>query len=383
MLLLVLIAVPVVVGVAAFFLGKRRITPREVAIQVGVVVTLIVIGYYAFRWLGVQDEETWNGRVASAPSGTHSCCHSYDCNCREECSGEGTERSCRQVCDTCYEHTEDLYWEAYSSNGEKIYGSSCHPPGSPAPSEWMQIRIGEPTAVAHRFTNYVRADPDALIRRDPAHARFAEAIPAYPYPVGWKATRLLFVGVAEPRAAELDALLDELNADLGQPKQVNVIVVVVAEADPAYFDALAAAWLGGKKNDVVVVVGAPAYPAIAWARVMAWNLAQGAEDEFKASLARRIELLERFDGEAALAAVRDEVERGYVRRPFSQLDYLLARARPPGWAVIVLFVIGLVVSGLLQWRFWRNERRMTGLAPHARVQVAARRLAAWWRARRG
>ncbi|MCA9677016.1 MAG: hypothetical protein KC464_18460, partial [Myxococcales bacterium] len=379
MLLLLLLLPPVVVGVAAFFLGKRRITPLEVVVQIGVVGALIVGGYYATRWLGVQDTEIWNGRIASAGSGTSSCCHSYDCNCHEVCTGEGDQRSCSQHCDTCYEHSSDVYWEAYSSNGEQVYYDGCNPPGSPTPARYLDIRLGEPTAVEHRFTNYVKADPDALIHRDPALRRFRSRLPPYPRVSGWQVRRFLFVDLAPADMLELDDALDELNADLGAAKQVDVIVVVVAEEDPAYFDALAAAWLGGKKNDVVLVIGAPRFPAIAWARVMAWNKATGAEDELEGALARRVELLGAFDGAAVLAVLRDEITRGYQRRPFSELDYLMARARPSGTAVAVLLALGLALSALLQWRFWRNQRRMTGLAPHLRVTAAVRRLRAWWR----
>jgi hypothetical protein len=381
-LLLLLIAAPVLVGVGAFFLGKRRITPLEVLIQVGVVGGLIVGGYYWTRWAGVQDREIWNGRIARKETGWHGCCHSYPCNCREECSGTGDEETCHTVCDTCYEHSQDGYWSATSSNGERVFYDGCNPPDQPVPSIWAAIRIGEPTAWEHRFTNYVRADPDALIRRDPSLRRFAPRLPPYPRVRGWKARRFLFEGIVSAEAGRLDEALAELNADLGPAQQVNVIVVVAREAEPAYFEALRAAWLGGKKNDLVLVIGAPDFPAIAWARVMAWNRASGAEDELKGALARRVEMLETFDGDAVLAALRAEITRGYQRRPFSELSYLMARARPSGRALAILFGVGLGLSALLQWRFWRNQRQMSGPAPHERVASAYARLRRRLRERR-
>ena len=391
-LLFVLIAVPVVVGVAAYFFGKRKITTLEAVIQIGVVAALVIAGYYLFRWVGVQDYEVWNGRIASKHSGTSRCCHSYDCNCRDECSGSGKDRTCRRVCDTCYEHASDTYYRAVSTNDEEVYYSGCWEPGSSSPPRYDAIRVGEPTAWEHRYTNYVRAAPEELVPADPSGGRFAEVLPPYPRPSGWRARRFLFVGIDHPDAAGIDQALDELNADLGAAKQVNLIVVVASEKEPAYFDALRATWLGGKKNDVVLVIGAPRFPEIQWVRVMAWNVAAGVEDEFKGNLVSRVEALGSFDGAAVLAALRDEVERRYQRRSFSELEYLMARARPPGWAVAVLFGVGLCLSSLLAWIFWRNQRRMRGRAPHERVRAFLQRLGmlgdgaryrTWWEKRLG
>lgn len=380
MLLFVLVAVPVLVGAVAFFLGKRRITPFEVIIQVGVVGALIVGGYYLTRWGGVQDYELWNGRIASKPWGSTSCCHSYECNCREECTtNEKKERVCKQVCQTCYRHSSDYYHDAYTSNGERVYHSGCD---QTTPSDWSAIRIGDPTVVEHRYTNYIKADPDEVIRAATKH--FDAKLPAYPQIVSrWKARRFLFVGIVSAEGMQLDYALDEINADLGAVKQVNLIVVVVDEADPAYFDALVEDWLGGKKNDVVLVIGAPQFPAIGWARVMAWNEATGGEDEFKGAIAARVQALGTFDGKVILQILREEVERGYKRQSFTKFEYLMARAQPPGWAVALLFGLGLGLSSLLQWFFWRNRRRMTGTAPHEHVHRAVGRLRAWWDRRGG
>jgi hypothetical protein len=367
MLLLVLLAVPIVVGVATFFLGQSRITLLELAIQLLVVCGLMIGGYYLTRWGGIQDYELWNGRIASKPSGGMGCCHSYECNCSERCSGTGKDRKCQRVCQTCYRHGGDSYYEARTSNDELVYESRCD---TSTPSDWSAIRIGDPTVVEHRYTNYIKADSSEHIKAAARH--FDDKLPAYPPVISrWKARRFLAVGVTGLDTGRLDYALDELNADLGAKKQVNTIVVVVDEPDPVYADALAEDWLGGKKNDVVLVIGTPAFPTIAWARVIAWNRSSGGENEFKGVLSARIEGLGSFDGDRVLAILREEIERGYERRAFSDFEYLMARAKPPGWAVALLFGVGLCASGLLHWLFWRNRRQML-TAPHVSVR-------AWWR----
>lgn len=383
MLLLALLAVPIVFGVAVFFWGKNRITYVELAIQLVLAGALVVGGYYLTRWGGIQDTELWNGRIASTPTFGSNCCHSYKCNCRQECteSGNNKQRTCKEVCSTCYEHAGDTTYAAVTSNGEEVFRSGCWGPGQGPPTAWSRIRIGEPTVVEHRFTNYIKADPSGLVAE--SREGFEPALLDYPRVVGWRARRILLQGVTlDPvELARLESALDELNADLGAAKQVNVIVVVAAQASPDYFDALAHHWLGGKKNDVVLVIGAPAFPALAWARVMAWNKASGGEDELKGGIAARVLALGRFDGDAVLGILRDEVSRNYQRRSFTEFEYLLARARPPVWAVITLFVVGLALSSILHYFFWRNRSRLKGRAPHERVRGSLARLRTWWRAR--
>jgi hypothetical protein len=129
------------------------------------------------------------------------------------------------------------------------------------------------------------------------------------------------------------------------------------------------AWLGGKKNDVVLVIGAPRFPLVSFARVFAWNRASGAEDEFKEGLATRVQALGTFDGARVLTLLRNEVDERYQRRPFSEFDYLLYRATPTPAALIFLAVLGALVSGLVTWLQWRNQRRMQGAAPSERLSA--------------
>lgn len=351
-MLALLIVIPVLVGIVALFFGKPRITLTETLVQMGVVAGLMVAGYYLTRWVGLWDYEIWNGRIASKVAGDSSCCHDYKCKCHTVCDNNGM--NCTEKCSTCYEHSRDLFWAAYSTNNERVYIDNCNPPGTREPETYRQIRIGEPTAWEHRFTNYVKADPESLLPRPPQR-KFAVELPAYPRVSGWRARRFLFVGLSHPEAGRLDEALAELNANLGPVKQVNLIVVVAAEADPAYADALAAAWLGGKKNDVILVIGVPDFPSIRWARVISWNQTRGSEDDLKGELIRQIEALGTFDGAAVLRILGETVRLYYVRRPFSTFAHLIDRATPPTWAMGLLIIVGLGLSVLLSWIFWRND----------------------------
>ncbi|MBI4143135.1 hypothetical protein HY480_04645, partial [Candidatus Uhrbacteria bacterium] len=262
-------------------------------------------------------------------------------------------------CDTCYRHggrktgwNGDMTWDAHSSNQEHVYHNGCNSPGTLTPARWSQITIGEPTAFEHSFTNYIKANPDSVLRRAGVAAQFTGALPAYPRVHDhYRAQRFLAVGVAIPEADALNARLSVVNAELGSPRQVNLTVIVTNVGDQMYLEALTEHWLGGKKNDLVVVIGAPEFPTIAWAGVMSWTRVE----EVKLGIRDRIMGLGTFDGGKVLDIIASEVSDKFVRRPMADFEYLKATIEPPEWAQWTLFALGLLIAAVLQAYFWRND----------------------------
>lgn len=355
--LMLLLLVPLIIGLAAAAFGKGKLTIKELCVQEAALLVLISAFYgiavMATRYAATADTEIWNGRIASKTEDTHHCCHSYPCNCRQECSGSGDDRSCHTVCDTCYRHSRDYYWEAETTNGETVFSDRCNPPGSSPPKRWLDIVIGEPTAVEHGFTNYIKASPESILNRQGAAEKFRGSIPPYPGVYDhYRARRFLFVGLTPPADVEvLDNGLDEINADLGARKQVDMIVIVVKTDDQAYIEALSEAWLGGKKNDLVIAIGAPRFPELAWAAVMSWSQSE----EMKLSIRDRIMDLGNFDGQKVLGIIRQEAASKFVRRPMSDFEYLMANVEPPAWSLILIFVLGTGMSIALTVYFLRND----------------------------
>src|SRR5687768_3948525 len=187
MVLFGLLFVPVLIGLAGLLFGKGLVTWKELIAQEFVVVLLIVVGYLIALHAQTSDTEIWNGVIATKTAGRERCCHTYSCDCHQVCSGSGKDRHCHQECDTCYRHggrktgwDGDLTWDASSSNGEHVYHDGCNSPGSSPPDRWNVIVVGEPTAVEHSYTNYIKGNPDTILRRTGARERFGSRIPAYP-----------------------------------------------------------------------------------------------------------------------------------------------------------------------------------------------------------
>lgn len=352
--LYLLISLPVLIGVIGWLVSKYHhggvFHWKELAVQAGVGILLAGIGFSAAMCHRTSDTEIWNGRIAKKWKGTSGCCHSYQCNPHPcNCDDKG---NCSTCWDTCYEHAADDAYYAETTNAEIAYGMKCVRPGSRAPARWSAIKVGEPTAIEHPYTNYLKGNPDSVLRRQGVKKAYEGLLPDYPRVRDhYRVTRALGMGVALPDADRLDAALDELNADLGARKQVNVILVVVRTGDRGYLHALEEHWLGGKKNDAVVIIGAPDFPRIAWAGVMSWSDAE----EMKIMVRDRIEALDAFDGDAVIGILREEIGSKFVRKPMSDFEYLRATLSPSeGW-LWFLYLFGLALALGLQFYFWKED----------------------------
>lgn len=352
MILFLLLLLPLASGLVSYFVSKGRFNWAELLTHSGAMILIIGVGYYLALCNKTSDTELWNGTVASKEHVNSSCCHSYPCNCREECTSSGKSESCSMHCDTCYLHSYDWTWIATSSNDENLYSNRCNAPGSSPPSAWLSIKIGDPTAVEHEYTNYIKGNPDTIMRRSGAADRFVKELPKYPEVYNYyQADRFITIGVHPNNHAELNQKLSEINGRLGHDKQVNIIVILVTEADSRYLEALRDAWLGGKKNDFIVVVGVPQYPEIAWAGVLSWSR----NEDLKVEVRNKLLDMRTLDISAALDMIGDEVRDHFIRRPMADFEYLKDTVEPSTAALWILMIIGILVSAVLQVYFWAED----------------------------
>lgn len=360
MVLFFLLLVPLGLGVAGLILGKGRVTWKEFLVHEGAMLLLIGCAYFLALCNKTSDTEVWNGTVVRKDRGTESCCHSYPCN-PHPCSCDKDGNNCSTCYDTCYEHARDRTWTATSSNGETVYSKGCGRPGASDPDRWEAIVIGEPTAVEHSYTNYIKGNPDSLMRRQGAAERFKDRLPPYPSVYDhYRITRFLAIGVAIPDQAALNRRLSEINGRLGARKKVNVVVVVVKEDDQRYLEALRETWLGGKINDFVVVIGAPEFPAVAWAGVISWTR----NEDLKVAVRDEIVALDAFDGTKVLDIVETNVETKFEHRPISDFEYLKSTIEPSSTVLWIIGIVGILLALGLQIYFWFEDPFGDGHAPY-------------------
>lgn len=352
MVLLALLALPLLLGIAGRLLGKGRVTWKEVAVHEAVVVVVLGIGYWISISARMADTEIWNGSISRKWTQDVHCCHSYRCHCHTTCSGSGKNRHCSEHCSTCYRHSRDVAWYAQTSNGEDAFSDSCNSPGTKEPERWTQIVVGEPTAFEHSYDNYIQASPDKFPWRWDLLEKYRKQIPDYPRVYDhYRVRRVIAVGATVPGVGDLESMLALANARLGSKKWVNMFVVVTNAAKPEYADALAAAWFGGKQNDLIVVVGLPHGSEIAWVRALSWTKVEA----MKRSIEQRILRLGVFKGAEVAQIIVGEVEDRFIHRPATDFAYLKESIEPTPTACWILGIIGFLLAIGLQWFFWTHD----------------------------
>lgn len=246
----VLIFVPaVLITLFAKFYWHKDICGKEGLISLGLNLLSSLVFCTVFVFYGMSQTSDYylvTGNVQSKQQQRVSCSHSYQCNCRDVCSGSGDSRTCTRVCDTCYEHSHDYDWVVRTSVGNLTI-DRVNRRGDRMPPRFREVKIGEPATLQRSFRNYLLADSDSLFVYNVEHRHSVANYPrVYDY---YRINRV----IGTPPNTSREKLNNHLNEYLVN-KRYNVIVVFTRE-DENYFYSVAANWVGGKKNDIIMVYG--------------------------------------------------------------------------------------------------------------------------------
>lgn len=343
--------IPLAVAAIAYFLSKE-ITWKELSAQVGVQLVIAIAAALLVYISNTHDDEVWTGVVTKKQREWTSCEHSYQCNCRQSCTGSGKSQSCSTVCDTCYEHFNDYNWAVYFSTGDELNIERVDRQGTREPARFTQVVVGEPAAIEHGYTNYVKAAPDTLFRRQGLVEKHAGTLPKYPGHVYdyYRIDRLVQTEgiVHDVRAWNQD--LFKLNAEVGSRYQADVAVVLTRNKPREWFFALEEQWLGGKKNDVILVVNMVG-DRIEWVETMAWVT----DPIFKVRLRDAVMADPKLDRARIVPIIGETIRSSYHRKPMADYEYLKSNIRPSATEWIVTLIIGIAVAVGLSLFFHRED----------------------------
>lgn len=327
-----MLLVPVILTGAAFLILKATITWKEFLLSLMVGVITAAVGWQVAKWGALQSNEHLNGRVTGKEDGTQHCCH-----CHDVCTSHNKDGSCASSHEEC-DHTRDYYWKLNTTVGD-IGIEDCSSSDDP-PSVWVNAVVGEPATVNHSYTNYLLADPDSLWVHGEME-RFASSIPEYPQVANHYQLNHT-VGLSAPPS--LVTAMREMNADLGASNQVDITLVLTAEPDPSFAQALEAKWLYGPKNSLSIVMGLQG-DTIRWVRVVTFSKVE----KLKMRLRDKLQGLSLADAQVP-SVIRSEVQNGFKRTKMADFEYLASTASPEGWILALLFVFEVLVSiGLTYW----------------------------------
>lgn len=341
MILLTMLIIPTIVALGFFLMGGKKVTLYEFIGQMLLQLIVMSCVAYGISRMNTDDVEILNGVVTNKDKVRVHCRHSYKCNCYESCSGSGKDRSCHEVCSTCYDHSYDFDWEVKSTIGTFDI-NTIDRQGLQEPPRWTSTIIGEPVADTHHYENFVKGSPDSLFRHQGLVEKFKDKLPVYPANIYdyWRINRLVTVGVTVPDANQWNKDLSVINGDLGRSKEVNIVVVLVKNQPSDYFQALEQHWIGSKKNDVAVVISVDDANAIQWVQTMAWTKDKMAEVVVSDAI-RKIGILDRAQ---ILESIRASVAASYVRKPMKDFEYLASTVTPTTGQWVFAMILSLILS---------------------------------------
>lgn len=329
--LLALLLVPIAIAGGAFLLNHWSVSWKEFLLQVGVSLAVALLGWQVAKCAALSDVEHLNGRITNKTEGTQHCCH-----CTTVCTGRDKNGNCTSSYESC-SHVWDHHWEIQTSVGE-IQVQNCSGSSTP-PKAWSEARVGDPAVVEHRYTNYLKADPDSLIVHS-EHGPYLDRIPEYPKVFDYyRVNPVISDGVAIP--AKWQEVFREMNADLGPSEQVDVTVLLTSITDPTYAQAVEAKWLYGPKNSLTIVLGVEA-DEIRWARVVTISRVEPLKVYLREALQGR-----KLQDPEVPDLIAQGVAKKFNRTPMSEFSYLARTATPTGWWLFGLYLVNIVVAILL------------------------------------
>lgn len=359
-MLLVVLVLPMILPWIAKIMWKHEITWAEMACTLVIGAALSAGVYFAGAHAQTADTEIINGEVTDKERVHGSYTRSYECRCSTNSKGV-------RSCSTCYEDHYTVTWNCKTNLGTIRIDHKDRTSRSvyltPDPDRYTVIQRGDPVAMEHGFTNYVKAVPDSLFHANQTK-KFDALIPKYPDEVFdyYKINRTFAMGVSVPDLAQWNQDISVMLRKLGPQKQANVVVLFVNTADQSYLHALEGKWIGGKKNDIIVIIGTTAYPKIDWVAVSSWTDKQ----LFKVQLRDEIMALGNVDRSQIIAAIDKHTMSTYVRKSMKDFEYLKSQIEPPVWVLILAVILGMIASGGLTWYFYHNDPFGSGAGTYRR-----------------
>jgi len=350
--------VPLMWLLFAKFKWRTTINFKELAVSMAIVVAIVVGTIELGKYGQTVDYELWNGKVVSKEVDDGHYTRSYDCNCTQSCSGSGSNRSCTETCQTCYEDHYTRSYDGLTTVGGIIFDSIDSTSRSrrdsfPPPLAYKRCQIGEPATLEKSYTNYVQAVPQSLFSDKSRGNEYDAQVPAYPKVYDfYKIRRVLNIGT-KVDAPSLNTFLSNELKTLGRQKQVNIIVILTPIKDPMYRYAVERKWEGGNKNDVVVMLGLDG-ENIVWADVMTWALNKGNE-LFHVTMRDSLINLKTYDVGKVGTTITSTIKQYYDRPEMKQFEYLKDEIKPPTWVVWTAIILSLLSSIILTIVFHRNE----------------------------
>ena len=133
--------------------------------------------------------------------------------------------------------------------------------------------------------------------------------------------------------------LQEINAELGRRKQLDLHVYFTSIQDPDFSHAIESRWLFGPKNSMTIVMGVSG-DKIQWVRVVTISEVE----DLKVALRDSLEGRSVADVAGNLEIIRREVRHRFHRTPMENWEYLSSAATPSVGVLLFLYALVAAIS---------------------------------------
>lgn len=352
------IFVSVIWIIIAKLIWGKEIVWQESLIHLVVIVPLISMLYVFIFYQNVSDYQVNHGQITKKVRDHDSYQESYECNCYQSCTGSGNNRTCSQVCQTCYRtvYTVEWYVETTLGNMRLDYDSSYYPSVylQDDPKNYVEAYVGEPCANTSFFKNYIKAAPDSLFNASKYVVNNTLSTPDYPkiYKI-YKFDPVINLNTK----VNVDEYRKKLLEVLKNPENVNGanIILVFVNSDDYYKYSLEKNWIGGKLSDLTVIIGTDDDKTIKWTESFTYGLSIG--NQLLISVLRDSLTGKELNSDFVVSTITQAVKSNFKRKSSDEFKYLSKSINPSGWQLLFITIMQIIFNFGLTLFFVKNEWR--------------------------
>ena len=364
------IVIPIVAVIILWWQFHHKLMWWEVLVLVGTPIILTALSKLIIETAQVHDTEFWGGWVRQAEyyedwNERVSCRHS---KYRTDSKGKRHYVGKEHLYDVDYHPPS---WQVVDSNGISIgvdsslfealakrFGNrkfvelhrSYHTnDGDKYVADWDgKPETLEPVVTSHSYSNRVQSSTSIhnFKEVDPK----ADGLHDYP-PISGHYSQRSILGNGGATHIQAERRLDYLNATLGGKKEVKMFILVFKDKPLDVALDQEAYWKGSNKNEFVTCIGVSPQYEVKWAHAFSWSKSEDLKIEARNFLSEQKTL----DLAAYVEWLGPKVEEKFVRFNWHEFDYITVE--PPGWAVILVFVLTILANaGIAIWAIMNDHR---------------------------
>lgn len=338
--------IPVIWVVISKLIWNAKISYKECALQFVTVIPITALVFGLAYHSTLSDTQVLHGYITEKVRDNDSHQESYSCNCRNVCTGSGSNRSCSTQCDTCWRTVYSVNWYLKSTIGDiqLDYSSSYSPTVwmSRDPEIYVKAYVGEPCSQTQLFKNYIKASPRSLFNTSNYVQSTKLPVPTTPVVFDkYKVNSVLNVNTKVDISPYEDILSDHLKT-LGMKKKVDIVLILANTDNHNYRYDVEKSWLGGKKNQAIFIIGTTDNKTISWVDGFTFGLSQGNMlmlTEIKDSLRGKD-----LNPEDIVNTITKGVEQLYKRKPMKDFEYLAKDYQPSTGILVFIFILQLAMN---------------------------------------